>query len=784
MVQPSTFYVPDEDAESISDNSDSGSCQVLDSHPRTFSVPSSGDEGDDPDEDDAVVRTSKRSFLASVNASGSLNPDRVLSRPRNTRRGQEKDGQSQQMNEAQVESQQILAAATYDLPDSLAKTSSDGRAESRNVPTLGRDDLSDSLESDSDAQAELPKIPTTAKYDITDHMDSDSDDEGPDVLHSGQAQYASGRKNINIGDTATAFMSIDEVPDTYQSPESKVVKAQQGRESMTSGHNLQERGAAAEQESSSHPDQSDNIDSGGPSQGSMEPPTAVQACQSIQNEASYDGHSSFRESQASLAQQSGMTNHMINDDPGEDNYREISVCHPCPPLPHPSTASQHEHHEDLISKKTSGQAGLCWGYAAVDDLEKEHRLGSMYRQAQTTIGVELKMDDQTLAPPLSSSLAVESNPLGYTFSEAIGYQNPYHYVSQGTYPRSSSFEDAYTFSNAYPQAQLTSAAKFHPALARPPSPSDAALARKATLSRAECYASSHDAANENSTLGRSYSREDNDLGQGTSTGPSLKLLPPPVRVCGCVKPDHIMGEQQSSMESPSSQLSHECQLGRGIESDGVHPKITEYEQGSLSRKIYSSHSTTAGSSEDSLAINPSRIVKLKVVPQSDQDSRSHEVMRTGFPERQGNEHVKSSKVDISNLVNAQVEGSRGKKRKSDQMSSAATECTATGTSMRSSSIASAALPKTTADTKALNREKRVNESSLQKLRRHQRPSDVDIMEEGPARKKPRTSTSRAGTIGKVLSGVCLGIAGAFVALIAATPADVWDEALREAVKLQ
>ncbi|KAL8761193.1 MAG: hypothetical protein Q9184_002656 [Pyrenodesmia sp. 2 TL-2023] len=59
----SGFHVPNDDVESISDVSEAESCLIVKANPRTFSVPSSGDEGEETD-DDVIISTSRRAFLA------------------------------------------------------------------------------------------------------------------------------------------------------------------------------------------------------------------------------------------------------------------------------------------------------------------------------------------------------------------------------------------------------------------------------------------------------------------------------------------------------------------------------------------------------------------------------------------------------------------------------------------------------------------------------------------------------------------------------------------------
>ncbi|KAL8963917.1 MAG: hypothetical protein Q9183_004848, partial [Haloplaca sp. 2 TL-2023] len=65
VSERSGFHVPDTEMDSYtSDASDAGSCHIVDSHPRTFSVPSSCDEMDaSDDDDDIVISASRRSRL-------------------------------------------------------------------------------------------------------------------------------------------------------------------------------------------------------------------------------------------------------------------------------------------------------------------------------------------------------------------------------------------------------------------------------------------------------------------------------------------------------------------------------------------------------------------------------------------------------------------------------------------------------------------------------------------------------------------------------------------------
>jgi len=52
-------------------------------------------------------------------------------------------------------------------------------------------------------------------------------------------------------------------------------------------------------------------------------------------------------------------------------------------------------------------------------------------------------------------------------------------------------------------------------------------------------------------------------------------------------------------------------------------------------------------------------------------------------------------------------------------------------------------------------------------------------DDGPARKKAKTSPSKTAGIGKFVSGIAVGIVGVLATFIATIPASVREEALRE-----
>ena len=170
--------------------------------------------------------------------------------------------------------------------------------------------------------------------------------------------------------------------------------------------------------------------------------------------------------------------------------------------------------------------------------------------------------------------------------------------------------------------------------------------------------------------------------------------------------------------------------------------------------------------------------------------------------RKGSEG-QSSKINIANLVNAaQVEGSRPLKRKANEMSTM-TDAEESHDKTRvpvmtKSRIVQQPLPhppcglQSVQETQLPDAQPRDNLSPLEtdSLSQDKPVETIDastptstagqaVGAEGPARKKARTSSSSSRGIGKFVSGVCLGLVGALAAFVAAIPASVREEALRE-----
>lgn len=144
----------------------------------------------------------------------------------------------------------------------------------------------------------------------------------------------------------------------------------------------------------------------------------------------------------------------------------------------------------------------------------------------------------------------------------------------------------------------------------------------------------------------------------------------------------------------------------------------------------------------------------------------------------------SSRLNISDIVHPQLESTRNLKRKADEMSVDDTEAEPNEESHVLSSgstqdILTDAQPRdiTSADETVL-----LEDSSKS-------PPEVTITVQQslssespePPRKKVKTSVSTAIGIGKFVSGVCFGVVGVFAAFIATIPLSVQEEAIQELV---
>jgi len=311
------------------------------------------------------------------------------------------------------------------------------------------------------------------------------------------------------------------------------------------------------------------------------------------------------------------------------------------------------------------------------------------------------------------------------------------------------------------------------AVQRAPSPSDAALARKASDAKP------------------TYARSLMDYRRNAIVPEPFKVPPPPERLY--TPPFGIEGFQSF----PHAEWQHDS-------------RSRPYDQGPFSRRdepaILQHSSATdkvfmADNDDDYEPFQPSNgfyDVRPSTLNTNNRSSSSHEP-------RKENE-AQSSKINIASLVNSyHAENPRSSKRKADDISSS--------NDFEGSSLAGA--PTQPAASQTQPSKQRPPPSPYATLpdengshlpdaqpRDHLQQAEATYLTqdsvvdpvtssmsttvitetaatEGPARKKARTSTSTSGGIGKFVSGVAVGLAGAFAAFVATIPASVREEALRE-----
>lgn len=146
-----------------------------------------------------------------------------------------------------------------------------------------------------------------------------------------------------------------------------------------------------------------------------------------------------------------------------------------------------------------------------------------------------------------------------------------------------------------------------------------------------------------------------------------------------------------------------------------------------------------------------------------------------FKDLKHGQRARSAKLDIENLINDHSAISESitnpRKRKAED------------TSPEDGEIQEAPLPDAQAREPLVDtvESMSLNESSVPKTIATIASSESSVIE-GPVRKRARTSSSRTNGVGKFVSGVCVGIigvVGAMAALIATTPAEVYEEARRD-----
>ncbi|KAI4286749.1 MAG: hypothetical protein L6R35_003994 [Caloplaca aegaea] len=631
----SGFHVPNNDADSVSDVSDAESCLLVKSHPRTFSVPSSSDEDEATDDEDIVISASRRTSLTQK---CSLPPVSKHPGPHKLSNGQ---GQ-QTASHDQAGSQK----------DPIALQS----------PPMADDGYNDS-----------------------------SNDEELDSIVDGHGQ----RPPPTVENPADASMSIDEIPDTYQSP-SWMVESQ--------NHRI---GKDRQENESRHRDENNTMD----------PASGYMAYEPEVDRAS----------------------------------RPSSAPGPYDPQTAQESCSHTKSDREYVSSNPEDDLG------DVDNDANNQAVVGESPMSQTTAGLS--------GPPFFTSVSRLALSNHNSLQDPVDYPSYFGWSMAGASECSIPQPQSTTYKICQPLS-----ARWHCASnkVRAPSPSDAALVRKASAGLEESnnpfFAADHNGEPPGPYTYMRYgfpwaSHLGHPLGEPLTTTTVRHTVP--------------------SVPSPTTD---DWQAMQANNLERVRSELGDYHQGPFSRDYESFHSaadTPSSMGVRSTSTPPQKqcIVKLKLDVDSTHphgDEAGDERLAAFSDPKL--DLAKSSKVDISNLVNPHTDKSRSLKRKSDQISSDE-EASDVRISSPPPPIQAAyefqAEPRTTMDAPVSIREQDLGIAQLK------RSSGLGE----PARKKRKRSMVKASTIGGLVSGICLGLAGAFAAFIAAIPAEVRDEALRETTKL-
>ncbi|KAL8994064.1 MAG: hypothetical protein Q9169_005872 [Polycauliona sp. 2 TL-2023] len=712
----SGFRVPDGQYESLSDDSDVNDCKILSSHPRTFSVPSSGDEMDESDDELRHIDTV-------------ITARRTVGDAREPHRGSD-------------------IAAIWDHA-----------VDQKQSPTT-----------ESHAGTIRPGLNSGKTSRIAALYDDDTEDEEP--THAGQPKRIERRQSANNNSLDRRSSSPDiEIPDTYASfgiPKEKSKSSQHVNE-VRHGY---------------------ESDMGRPLSG-------IKVSEWKTNQDDGTGHDSSNAlSGFALPSQEPEVRPFGESNANKQQPVDVDEMDPPMPIaiPNHRHATFHTYESSPEPEQDVDLSRRVFGYK----IERQARADSLISQASSLdllsdSSEDDSEDDDSLfcqAPPTKrgSVAATRSEtaddqtsrladtPLPPRMQALDAFSRPHtDSLSSASWgppkpiiPPSASLATLPQAFNEYPLHPSESVSNF----ARAPSPSDAALVRKASPWSNTYYPG-----------GRHDSSAVKTPAYNVPTAEELSFTRPISDTTMYFSHGDGFGSASaySKNNDDHSYLEHLKHLAR------PDSRRDEYQQGPFSRKYgwFPSDMTPAPSGRWSTSPLPearhkSCLVKLKVdakTANEDFDNLSPCL-----------DEAKPKKVDISNLVNPHAEGTRSLKRKSDQMSSdEGFKEDNTLATLESSSSQTDGDEDLGHDAQAREPVMAGSETITQELGSGTIPPPIEVTrdaaERGPARKKVKVSRPKAGTVGKFVSGVCLGLAGAFAAFIAATPSDVWDEALREAAKL-
>ncbi|KAL8852285.1 MAG: hypothetical protein Q9221_002780 [Calogaya cf. arnoldii] len=753
----SGFRVPDNQYESLSDVSEADDCKILGSHPRTFSVPSSDDEvveSDDEPHHGAAVSTT-----------------RSIASSRCKEIGHTSKACTQEEQEIEKPSVKCLICdedghracdCTQVRVDRFASKDAPKSYNSSHVGLSWKHDSGQNPRPTTNSQARPTMNQTESEQSLQyiPWIDDDTEDEEP--MHRGQQQQDTLCQRANIDGVNSRSSSPDiEIPDTYASLLDLPTK-----QSVTP--RFANTGRSEYEPRFSRP--LSEIDVSGKKTNQDEDTRHLSSNEIL------GLPSSSHESEV-------LTNRKSNvetQQPGEmfsQNRTTVSSHRQARITDYEYESSSEPEQDGNLAKPLVGQADVRLGHGnspisgsrslevSSDSSEDEYDDDcSIFSQASSRRDAVPTMPSEPAEDRASSPTKAPSPPINdavvprcYPHSDTLAL--PRVEPQKPSHPHKASPDNTLPSLPKYSREDRS----LHPSqsvlkIVRAPSPSDAALVRKASSRQTSCLAPRYP-----------YSGFE---------APGYDLFARPL---DDTAPYSAPGESYSAYFQDSYGYSH---LGHmtGLYNSGRN----HYQQGPFSRSYGLSDLDTYGSTAGRWSPSPppqnspkSCLVKLKV------DSKT---VNEECPSRRPNtDGLKSKKVDISNLVNPHADGARGLKRKSDQMSS---EESLDGRALATTENSSAhTVGEDDLGPHAQARDTIIagNETMSQGSGSDIPPSPIhvagDAAEQGPARKKVKVSTPKAGTVGKVVSGVCLGLAGAFAAFIAATPAEVWDEALREAIKL-
>ncbi|KAL8909141.1 MAG: hypothetical protein Q9171_005177 [Xanthocarpia ochracea] len=715
----SGFRVPDDHYESLSDDSDASDCEIVDSHPRTFYVPSSGDELDGSEDDSHATAISKSKGIGSF-------PGNALTSYRSSHIGSLWDNVGGQKQPSRTESQ--VGSAVDPI--------------------------------------KVDKAPR-----LTDNMDDDTEDEEPTrkglLKEIGLGQGA----GIDSGDRDFASPYV-EIPDTITSLDVPIEESLKSHEVMTGQEELelepQARAPRTEMEiSGKQTNQGEEVryHLGNhlgllPTTQEVEDLTHNRSDLGVQQPAG-DGRITVQITTAlSMHEPPTVDEHESSPEP--EQYKDLAE----PAIKH---AEVHLGHGDsLSSEPPSPEIPPARRYISESESEDDGSLSDpapVRKDAAPAMASGGSNDWSSSMPkslylppedPFVPRFAALSNTHDLPSFDPPRPTNP-HTASLDTQP--AILKHPWKVNTLDPYESISKTA-------RAPSPSDAALARKAPSCLDERY---------------HPSVADPPLDDLTYPGASSNIFP--------WRDTTSYPTQENSLRSASAyaqEIVDYPYARRGSFNDTQRDEPYHYQQGPFSRSYGSFHWVAIPSAAQCLSPSPppqapqkSCLVRLKVDAKT-VNEESHDLCLNL-------DETKSRKVDISNLVNPHADSARGLKRKSDQMSSEEPLISTPLATSEPSFVQTVGEDDLGPHAQVRDTVMAGNETDSQGLASvtssFPASNVANAAEEGPARKKTKISKPKAGSFGKFVSGICLGLAGAFAAFIAATPADVWDEALCEASKL-